>query len=61
MTLVGLGMPVPEAGATFATPIGTVTGRPEVYQPLLRLLDAGPLSVRQARAPPRSPTARWSN
>ena len=39
-------------GATFATPIGNVTGRPEVYQPLLSMLDAGPLSVRQARASP---------
>src|SRR5262249_38906685 len=50
MTLVGTGMAVPEGGITFATPIGTVTGRPEVYQPLASMLDAGPLSVRQARA-----------
>ena len=50
MVLVGMGMAVPEAGITFATPIGTVTGRPEVYQPLLAMLDAGPLGVRQARA-----------
>jgi SAM-dependent methyltransferase len=52
LTLVGLGQPVPEGGITFATPIGSVTGRPEVYQPLVTMLDAGPLSVRQAHASP---------
>ena len=52
MTLAGMGMAVPEGGATFATPIGNVTGRPEVYQPLLSMLEAGPLSVRQARESP---------
>jgi SAM-dependent methyltransferase len=52
LTLAGLGQPVPEGGATFATPIGSVTGRPEVYQPLLAMLDAGPLSVRQASQSP---------
>jgi hypothetical protein len=52
MTLVGLGQPVPEGGATFATPIGSVTGRAEVYQPMLTLLDAGPLSVQQVQAAP---------
>lgn len=50
--LVGLGMPVPEGGPTFATPIGNVTGRPEVYQPLLAMLDQGPLSVRTVRESP---------
>ncbi len=29
-----------------------MTGRPEVYQPLLSMLDAGPVSIRQARASP---------
>jgi hypothetical protein len=52
LTLAGLGQPVPEGGITFATPIGNVTGRPEVYQPLLSLLEAGPLSVRQANQSP---------
>ncbi|HME20154.1 MAG TPA: class I SAM-dependent methyltransferase [Acetobacteraceae bacterium] len=52
LTLAGLGQPVPEAGITFATPIGNVTGRPEVYQPLLAMLEAGPLSVRQASQSP---------
>jgi SAM-dependent methyltransferase len=49
MTLAGLGMPVPEAGPTFATPVGNVTGRPEIYQPLIAMLDNGPLSVRTVR------------
>jgi SAM-dependent methyltransferase len=53
VAFVGLGQPVPEGGPTFPTSIGSVTGRQEVYQPLFSLLDAGPLSVRQARqAPP---------
>jgi hypothetical protein len=49
LTLAGMGIAVPEAGATFATPIGNVSGRPEVYQPLLSMLEAGPLNVREAR------------
>jgi SAM-dependent methyltransferase len=52
ITLAGTGLAVPEGGATFATPIGSVTGRPEIYQPLLSMLDSGPLSVRHARATP---------
>ena len=52
LTLVHTGLAVPEGGATFATPIGSVTGRAEVYQPLLAMLDAGPLSIRQAREMP---------
>ena len=45
-------MPVPEGGITFATPIGNVTGRPEVYEPLLTCWKRGALSVREARAAP---------
>ena len=52
LTVVGLGIPMPEAGPTFNAPMGAVTGKPEVYQPLFELLEAGPLSVRQARALP---------
>jgi SAM-dependent methyltransferase len=52
VTVAGLGVPMPEAGPTFATPIGNVTGRPEIYQPLLAMLDEGPLSVGAARQSP---------
>jgi SAM-dependent methyltransferase len=52
VTLIGLGTPIPEGGLTFATPIGTVTGRAEVYEPLLSLLSAGPLVIREARRLP---------
>ena len=52
LTLAGMGMAAPEGGVTFATPIGSVTGRPEVYEPLLSMLEAGTLSVRQARDAP---------
>jgi SAM-dependent methyltransferase len=34
---------------TIATPIGSLTGRDEIYRPLLGMLEAGPVSVRQAR------------
>jgi hypothetical protein len=52
LTLAGMGMAMPEDGATFATPIGNVTGKAEVYQPLLSMLEAGPLSIRHARESP---------
>jgi Predicted methyltransferase regulatory domain len=52
LRLAGLGMTMPEAGPSFATPIGNVTGRPEIYQPLLSMLEKGSLSVRQARESP---------
>jgi len=37
--------PLPEADVSFATPIGTLNGRPEVYQPLLALLRQGPVTL----------------
>jgi SAM-dependent methyltransferase len=50
LSLIGLGQAVPEGGATFATPIGSVTGRPEVYRPLLEQLAQGPMTLGQLRA-----------
>jgi SAM-dependent methyltransferase len=35
---------------TISTPLGQLTGRPEIYRPLLAMLEAGPVSVRQAYA-----------
>jgi SAM-dependent methyltransferase len=53
ITLAGLGQPVPEGSITFTTPVGNVTGLPEIYQPLLAILDvAGTLSIGQARQSP---------
>jgi SAM-dependent methyltransferase len=48
VSLGGLGVPIKDE-VSFSTPIGTVTGRPEVYQPLLAMLERGPVSIRQAR------------
>ena len=48
LTIASLGQAVPDP-ITFATPLGTVTGRPEIYQPLLTALAEGPLSVQRAR------------
>lgn len=33
---------------TIATPLGQLTGRPEIYRPLLAMLEAGPVSIRSA-------------
>jgi hypothetical protein len=52
LALAGLGQPVPEGGISFATPIGNVTGRPEIYQPLLAMLDEGPIDVTQVQRSP---------
>jgi SAM-dependent methyltransferase len=52
MALVGLGLPVPEGGPVFPTPIGSVTGRPEIYQPLFDMLETGPINVARVRASP---------
>jgi SAM-dependent methyltransferase len=52
MTLIGLSRQVPEGGITFPTPIGNVTGLSAVYDPLLSILDAAPLTIRQARQSP---------
>jgi SAM-dependent methyltransferase len=52
LTIAGLGVPMPEAGPSFATPLGNVTGRPEIYQPLLSLLESDQVSVGQALQSP---------
>ena len=40
----------PTAGdITFATPLGTMTGNPDAYRPLLSALEAGPVTIQQAR------------
>lgn len=52
LSIVGQGLPAPEGGPTFATPVGSVTGRPEVYQPLLSMLAEGPINIRQVREAP---------
>ncbi len=49
--LIGLGRP-PEPTINFTTSIGPVTGREDIYRPLLAMLDRGPLSVRDAHATP---------
>jgi hypothetical protein len=48
LTIAPLGQTVPDP-ITFATPIGTVTGRSEIYRPLFDMLMQGPVSLRQAR------------
>ena len=53
LNLAGLGLAVPDDGPTFVTPIGNVTGKPEIYGPLLSMLETRPLNMGDARrAPP---------
>jgi SAM-dependent methyltransferase len=48
VAIAGLGQNVPDP-IVFKTSLGEVSGRADVYQPLLEVLAAGPLSVRAAR------------
>jgi SAM-dependent methyltransferase len=48
LTIAPLGLTVPDP-ITFGTPVGTVTGRTEIYRPLFDMLAEGPVSLRQAR------------
>ena len=51
LTLEWTGMTAGEQ-VTIGTPMGQLTGRPELYKPLLAMLEAGPVSVGQALATP---------
>jgi len=48
LAIAPMGLTVPDP-VTFSTPIGTVTGRTEIYRPLFDMLAEGPVSLRQAR------------
>ena len=52
LVLAGLGQEMPEAGPSFPTAWGSITGRPEFHRPLFAMLAAGPLSFQQARESP---------
>ena len=52
LVLAGFDQEMPEAGPAFATSLGSVTGRPEFYRPLVSMLATGPLSFQQAREAP---------
>lgn len=43
------GVPAP-GDIVFVTPLGSMTGNPDAYRPLLNALEAGPLTIRDARA-----------
>ncbi len=49
LTIAWTGMTAGET-VTINTPVGQLTGRPELYRPLLAMLEAGPVSVRDAYA-----------
>lgn len=51
LTIAGTGAVAPDP-ITFNTPVGTVTGRAEIYKPILDRLQQGPLSVRALREMP---------
>jgi len=47
LSIVGAGMPI-EDEITFPTPTGSVVGQPEIYRPLLAMLESGPVSAKEA-------------
>ena len=51
LTLIWTGKP-PEDTVTFPSPVGTVTGQPEFYRPLLDAIRAGPVTIGALRALP---------
>jgi len=48
LTIAALGQTVPDP-ITFSTPVGTVTGRTDIYRPMFDMLAGGVLSLRQVR------------
>jgi SAM-dependent methyltransferase len=51
---------LPEGEISFTTPVGTLTGRPEIYAPLLGALREGPVSLGDLRrADPARPAGDW--
>ena len=48
LSIASTGMPVGEQ-VTIATSLGSLTGRPEIYRPILAMVEKGPVSIRQAR------------
>jgi len=59
LTIASLGVAMPEDGPTFTSPIGDVTGRPEIYQPLMDMLESGWVSVEQAMQSPAFAGHPW--
>ena len=51
LTIAATGLAIPDP-ITFTTAVGTISGRPEIYQPIQALLRQGPLSVRSLRESP---------
>ncbi len=49
MTIAPTGL-APGDQVTISTPLGQLTGRPEIYRPLLAMLEQGPLTVRKAQS-----------
>jgi SAM-dependent methyltransferase len=48
LSIIGLGTPI-EDEIKFATPVGSAIGQPDIYRPLLAMLDSGPVSLAEAR------------
>ena len=59
LTIASLGVKMPEDGPIFTAPIGDVTGRPEIYQPLMDMLESGQVSVEQAMQSPAFASHPW--
>ncbi len=51
LSIASTGLPVGEQ-VTIATSLGSLTGRPEIYRPLLAMVESGPISIAQIRQSP---------
>src|SRR5262249_55081392 len=59
-TRFALSAPAAEIGITFETTLGKLQVRPDMYRPVVELLDRGPLSLRELLAGPAAASLEWS-
>jgi SAM-dependent methyltransferase len=59
-TRFGLTTPASEIDLTFDTALGTIQLRPDMYKPVIEVLDQGPMTVRELVASPPAAKLEWS-
>jgi SAM-dependent methyltransferase len=59
-TRLALTTPADEIDLTFETALGTIQLRPEMYKPVIEVLDRGPMTVRELVASPSAAKLEWS-
>jgi SAM-dependent methyltransferase len=59
-TRLALTTPADEIDLTFETALGTIQLRPDMYKPVIEVLDRGPMTVRELVASPPAARLEWS-